>query len=93
MGKKPKYGIIYNVLYRIGIYLNVEARRVENVQRFKNLDEAFKHYSRTLCLENRDQKEIVRSFLKERLRKEDGHLTMRGNSDYVRTWWDKSILC
>jgi len=85
----PKSDVLYNVLYQMGIYPNVRTFRLEHNQRYSTLDEAMATLAPQAQAETDEQKALLREYLWETMREEDGALLMPGSSIRVKMWWEK----
>lgn len=85
----PKSNYIYNLLYQMGIYANIEVNETEYNQKYKNLDDAANEFKGMLDIETPDQEEILKEYLSENLIKENGNLVLKGKTMYAMMWWKK----
>ncbi len=85
----PKCDVLYNVLYQMGIYPNVRAFLLEHNQSYASLDEAVAALSPQAQAESDEQKAVLREYLQEALREENGALVLPGSSIRVKMWWEK----
>ena len=83
----PKIDVLYNVLYDMGIYPNMEVFPFEHVQTFVSLDEAVENFKPHYAVTSEEQEEILRAYLKELLEDENGNIVNRGWSTRVKLWW------
>jgi len=84
----PKVDVLYNVLYDMGIYPNMEVFPFEHVQSFASLDEAVDNFKPHYAVMSEEQGEILRAYLKESLEEKNGSLVNRGWSTRVKLWWE-----
>ncbi|WP_440956744.1 class I SAM-dependent methyltransferase [Methanosarcina sp. Mfa9] len=84
----PKIDVLYNVLYDMGIYPNMEVFPFEHVQTFASLDEAVENFKPHYAVTSEEQEEILRAYLKELLEDENGNIVIRGWSTRVKLWWE-----
>jgi hypothetical protein len=84
----PKCDVLYNVLYQMGIYPNIEVFPLKNIQRFSSLDEAVNDLRTQYQITNPSQESILRDYLQGILEEEDGSLILRGSSTRVNIWWE-----
>ena len=85
----PKCDVLYNVLYQMGIYPHIRTFRLEHNQRHSTLDEAVSALAPQAQAESEEQKAVLREYLGEAMREEDGALVMPGSSIRVKMWWEK----
>ncbi len=87
--KKGKANIIFNALYAMGIYANVDIYSEESVNRYDSLDSAVADQKSAYDVTEEKQEAILREFLGEKLQAENGQYVMRGISHRARMWWKK----
>jgi SAM-dependent methyltransferase len=85
----PKCDILYNLLYSMGIYPNIEVFPLNHKNRFNTLDEAVEHFSGRVFGETDEHKAVIRDYLKDHIHQDDGTIIIPGNSTRVRIWWEK----
>ena len=83
----PKCDVLYNVLYEMGIYPNVETFPFEHINRFEDLEEALEHFGPHYGIETEAQNKILKDYLTVVLEEENGGLIHRGWSTRVKVWW------
>ncbi|MDO9540268.1 MAG: class I SAM-dependent methyltransferase, partial [Methanocalculus sp.] len=76
----PKCDILYNLLYSMGIYPNIETFPFQHINRFKSLDDGVEHFAGRYFAEKDDQKELIRGYLKRHTLQDDGTIIIPGNS-------------
>jgi len=59
----PNYLYLYNVLYGMGIYANVEITNSEYKQHFSSLDEAVEQWKENLAVSSPEAEDVIRSHL------------------------------
>lgn len=87
---KPDYIGLYNILYEIGIYANVEISKTEHKQRFSSLDEAVEEWKKNLGISAPEAEEVIRSYLSVNLVKEGGAFYLKDGKKSVMIWWQKA---
>ncbi len=87
--KKGKADIIFNALYAVGIYPNVDIYPEESVNYYDSLDRAMADQKSAYSVTDERQEAILRDFLSEKLQAENGRFVMRGRSHRARIWWKK----
>jgi ubiquinone/menaquinone biosynthesis C-methylase UbiE len=85
----PKCDMLYNILYQMGIYPNMETFSLEEKERFSTIDEAVEHFGRHLGVKSPEEKAFVAKYLESRLERESGNFTHRTRSTRVKIWWEK----
>lgn len=86
-GRKPN--IIYNLLNQMGIYANVEVNLEEVSHYFSSMEEAVADQSTGLNLSTPEQEAILRSYLEERIIRDEDRYIIRERSPRCKIWWDK----
>jgi ubiquinone/menaquinone biosynthesis C-methylase UbiE len=84
---EPKCNIIFNLLYQMGIYPNVEVFNHRLNQRFSSLPEALDALRSQYRIETESQEVIFRDYLSGLLEKENGSLVLPGFTIRVKIWW------
>jgi len=82
----PKADILYNVLYDMGIYPDVQVFPFEHKNRFSNLEEVLEHFEPQYAVSSPEQEEILGCYLQEILEDENGVLVQKGCSTRVKMW-------
>jgi len=85
----PGCDCLFNVLYPMKIYPNVKIYPADNIYRFSNMEEAMDYFKPHFNVTNEKQEIILREYLGNKLYGEDGHLVMKGFSNYAKIWWRK----
>lgn len=86
----PDYIYIYNVLYPMGIYANVEIYKQESMRKFSSLDDAVKYFCEIFDDVSTSRREnVLRAYLSEKLIEEDGGLCLKNESKNAMIWWKK----
>jgi SAM-dependent methyltransferase len=86
----PKCDILYNVLYSMGIYPNIEVFPFRHVNRFADLAEAVDHFASRSFAETDQQKEKLRQCLSTYARPDGDTIVIPGHSTRVKVWWEKA---
>lgn len=86
----PKVNVLYNVLYNMGIYPNMQVFPFEHENRFRTFEEAVEYFKPQYSVSSQDQEEILKSYLYGILKKENGTFVQRGWSIRVKLWWKVS---
>ncbi|NLA37791.1 MAG: class I SAM-dependent methyltransferase [Methanomicrobiales archaeon] len=85
----PKVDILWNVLYSMGIYPNVETVRMEHTRRFPSIDAAVNEFREQYRITSPAQEEVLREYLAASLlRKENGGYLHSGATTRIRLWWE-----
>jgi ubiquinone/menaquinone biosynthesis C-methylase UbiE len=84
----PKCDVLYNVLYQMGIYPNMEIFTLGRTETYATLDEAVDNLSSHFSLKDEEQKKILEQYLEEKLKKENGNYIYDARSRRVKIWWN-----
>jgi len=87
----PDYIYLYNLLYGMGIYANVEITNSEYKQQFSSLDEAVEQWKENLDVLTPETEEVIRSHLSQNLVEEDGALWSKREMISAMIWWRKDV--
>lgn len=89
----PDYIYLYNILYQLGIYANVEIMNSNYDMQFHDLETAVQHYIQHfrgwMDLSSGDNEEKLRAYLSENLVEEDGMLALKQKLKTAMIWWRK----
>jgi len=83
----PKADILYNVLYSMGIYPNVETVQMDYARKFSDIDAAVKEFREQYMISSPAQEEILRGHLQDSLLKTSEGLENSMMTNQVRLWW------
>ncbi|NLA38398.1 MAG: class I SAM-dependent methyltransferase, partial [Methanomicrobiales archaeon] len=86
---RPKADCLFNVLYGMGIYANVQMHPMVEKTLFATVEDAIDHFAPRMSVETPEQREILRGYLCEHLVPQDGRLVLSGRSTYAAIWWQK----
>jgi SAM-dependent methyltransferase len=82
----PHSDVLFNILYRMGIYANVAAFSWEFSQSFSNLDDASAYWCQQMQVTADDKRSVVRNYLRELAG--PGQPTFKDFSQNMLIWWD-----
>lgn len=89
----PDYIFLYNILYQLGIYANVEIMNSNYDMQFRDLDAAVQHYIQHfkgwMDISSGDNEEKLRAYLSDNLVEEDGMLALKQKLKTAMIWWRK----
>ena len=89
----PDYIYLYNILYQLGIYANMEIMNSNYDMQFPDLDAAVQHYIRHfkgwMDISSGDNEEKLRAYLSDNLVEEDGMLALKQKLKTAMIWWRK----
>lgn len=83
----PKADILFNVLYSMGIYPNVETSHMEHTRKFSDLQAAIDEFRDHYRPENPEQEKILSDYLNSRLKEDNGELMLSEMVNRVKIWW------
>lgn len=86
----PKADCLFNVLYQMGIYANVEMMPISKEYRFASSGEMNAFFCRRFNAESPGQQEVVKRYLAPLIREEGGEVVISGNSTLAKIWWKKT---
>jgi len=88
----PKADTLYNVLYSMGIYPNMETVQMDFTRKFSDIDAAMKEFREQYMISSPAQEEVLRGYLQKSLSRADDGLQDSMMTRQVRFWWnvDKS---
>ncbi|MGB4236247.1 MAG: class I SAM-dependent methyltransferase [Methanoregulaceae archaeon] len=84
----PKVDVLYNVLYDMGIYPNVETVPMEHKRIFPDFESAINEYVNQYRVSTESQEKIVRDYFSRILTEENGSYTYTGTTIRVKLWWE-----
>ena len=88
----PDYIYLYNILYQLGIYANVDIMDSDFEMQFPDLDAAVQHYIQHFkgwVDISEDNEEKLRAYLSENLVEVAGMLSLKQNMKTAMIWWEK----
>lgn len=88
----PKCDTLYNVLYSMGIYPDIETFTFRHINRFADLAEAVDHFAPRCFAVTEGQKEVLRQYLGRHARADGDTVIVPGHSTRVKIWWEKADL-
>jgi len=83
----PKCDVLYNVLYQMGIYPNMETFTLGRTETYSSMDEVMNDLSSHFALENDKQEKILEQYLESKLKNEHGNYIYDARSTRVKVWW------
>lgn len=86
----PKCDTLYNVLYSMGIYPNIETFPLRHINRFADLDEAVDYFAPRCFAVTGEQKEVLRQCLERYAGPDGDNVIVPGDSTRVKIWWEKT---
>jgi SAM-dependent methyltransferase len=84
----PKCNVLYNLLYDLGLYPDVEVLQGTSFPReYSDYSKAFFYLKSTLNLLDDDHDELLHKYIEKNWRKNDGGLFMDDKTTYVKLSW------
>jgi len=85
----PKTDCLFNVLYQMGIYANVEILPLDKEYRFTSLEEMTMFLRRRFGVTTTEQEKILGEYLAPLIRHEKDEIVISGDSTFAKIWWKK----
>ncbi|MGD0079241.1 MAG: class I SAM-dependent methyltransferase [Methanoregula sp.] len=85
----PKTDCLFNVLYQMGIYANVEILPLDKEYRFTSLEETVAFFRRRFSVMNSEQEGVLVEYLTPLIRQDGRDLVLSGDSTFAKIWWKK----
>ena len=89
----PDYIYLYNILYQLGIYANVDIIDSNYDMQFHDLEAAVQHYIQHfkgwMDISSGNNEEKLRAYLSENLVEENGMLSLKQKLKSAMIWWRK----
>ena len=85
----PKADCLFNVLYQMKIYADVEMLPLSKEYRFSSREEMETFFYRRFNAQTEGQQKTVRRYLKPLTRTPDGKIVISGDSTFAKIWWKK----
>jgi ubiquinone/menaquinone biosynthesis C-methylase UbiE len=85
----PKADCIFNVLYQMKIYANVQMLPLSKEYRFSSHEEMETFFYRRFSAQTTGQQEIVKRYLAPLARRDGPEITLSGISTFAKIWWEK----
>ncbi|MGB7789167.1 class I SAM-dependent methyltransferase [Methanoregula sp.] len=86
----PKADCLFNVLYQMGIYPDVEMMPLDKEYRFSSREDMETFFNQRFNAQSVEQQEIVHQYLAPLIRVEGGGIVISGNSTFAKIWWKNS---
>jgi ubiquinone/menaquinone biosynthesis C-methylase UbiE len=85
----PKADCVFNVLYQMGIYPNVEMLPLQKEYRFATLDEMLAFFKGRFNIKTPEQEQVLADYLTPLIRQEGNAVVISGDSTFAQIWWKK----
>lgn len=83
----PKADCVFNVLYQMGIYANVEMMPLGKEYRFASREEMTAFFRRRFSIRTAHQRKVLDTYLATLMRDERGEVSISGDSVLAKIWW------
>ena len=83
----PDYIYIYNLLYEIGIYANVDVMDVEYRRHFASLDESAEYWREIFEISENQAETIIKPYMRETLTRKPEGFQQTTSSKTAMIWW------
>lgn len=85
----PKTDCLWNVLYQMGIYANVEILPLTKEYRFSSREELNSFFRKRFNVTTPEQETILDRYIAPLVRVEGLEFVISGDSHFAKIWWDK----
>ena len=85
----PKADCLFNVLYQMGIYADVEMLPLKKEYRFSSPEEMSAFFRRRFGLTTPAQERVLDEYLASRIRRDGGDVVLSGDSTFAKIWWKR----
>jgi Methylase involved in ubiquinone/menaquinone biosynthesis len=86
---RPLSNLIWNALYELGIYADLEVLPMKDVHYYETFEEALAEYTDRLSAVEEKQIQIVENYLKENMMKTAKGWRLSDEGIYAHIWWEK----
>jgi SAM-dependent methyltransferase len=86
----PKADCLFNVLYQMGIYANVEMLPLDKAYRFKMEKETTAFFRHRFGVKTAKQRKALDAYLVPLIRHIGGEVVISGDSTLAKVWWKKA---
>jgi len=87
----PKADCLFNVLYQMGIYPNVEMLALDKEYRFATKKEMRAFFRRRFAAKTQKQRRVLDKYLAPLIRIEGDEVVISGDSTLAKVWWKKAV--
>jgi SAM-dependent methyltransferase len=85
----PKADCLFNVLYQMGIYPDVEMLPLDKVYRFTTRGEMETFFQQRFAAKTQKQRQVLDQYLTPLIRHEGNEVVISGDSTLAKIWWKK----
>ncbi|MDD1703822.1 MAG: class I SAM-dependent methyltransferase [Methanoregula sp.] len=87
----PKADCLFNVLYQMGIYANVEMLPLEKEYRFASVEEMTAFFRGRFSVTTPEQEKVLGKYLTPLIRHDGNEIVISGDSTFAKIWWKKPV--
>ncbi len=85
----PKCDVMYNVLYSMGIYPNIDSTPFSHTYSFPSPDAAVEYFAPQVLAGTDAQRDVLRQYIQDHTGRDGTTLAIPGHSHHVKIWWRK----
>jgi SAM-dependent methyltransferase len=85
----PKADCLFNVLYQMEIYPNIEMLPLDKVYRFSTMKEMEVFFQSRFAAKTKKQRQVLDAYLSPLIQTEGNEFVISGNSTLAKVWWKK----
>jgi len=85
----PNADCLFNVLYQMGIYANVEMLPLQKEYRFSTSREMMAFFRRRFNVQTVAQERVMVEYITPLIRQEGSEVVISGDSTFAKIWWKK----
>jgi len=86
----PKADCLFNVLYQMGIYPNVEMLPLDKDYRFASEEEMIAFFRKRFSVTTPEQEKVLAEYLTLLIQHVDNEIVITGDSTFAKIWWKKT---
>jgi SAM-dependent methyltransferase len=86
----PKADCLFNVLYQMEIYPNIEMLPLDKIYRFSTRKKLVEFFQNRFAAKTKKQRKVLDAYLSPLIRTEGNEVVISGNSLLAKVWWKKS---
>ena len=88
----PKTDCLFNVLYQMGIYADIQMLPLQKEYRFNSRKKTMAFFKNRFNAKTPEQAKIVTHYIASMIRKEGKDVVISGNSTFAKIWWRKQKM-
>jgi SAM-dependent methyltransferase len=86
----PKADCLFNVMYQMEIYPNIEMLPLDKIYRFSTRKKLVEFFQNRFAAKTKKQRKVLDAYLSPLIRTEGNEVVISGNSLLAKVWWKKS---